>query len=201
MTEEIDLLREIAANTHTNTTIIIAAITALSTVAAASISAYLAYKFNMEKVVSDNTLALQKIHADIITAERLRWLKDIRAKFSKFTVETDKLLQEMVASFSKQSIEDRNVSIISMISAANEQCTDLQLLLNTEKKSQRDLFDLTEKIINETSRCIDKWNEHAFLHKCAKGFDKKEYDGLKQKAFKAIESIGVETWKKIKIFE
>lgn len=168
----------------------VAGITGATAVLTALITSVIAYKMNK------NTLKLErdKIKADVITKERMLWLKQLRENASKFFSEMDfnyNLLKRPVSVPIAEYQEDLDTLAKSIMKNSN----DLLLCLNKEDDTQLALFNS----INEIQLFILHCSSIKTLS--AHPLDDVKYKKIKETFFKAMENIGNETWKQVKSFE
>ncbi|HCJ4700692.1 TPA: hypothetical protein NR723_004922, partial [Salmonella enterica] len=85
-----NLLKQIEENTKPdNSAIWIAIISSISAIAGAAIGAFLLYRGTNKQIKSAAATEDKKLKATIITAERLRWLQELRSRSSEFYANLD----------------------------------------------------------------------------------------------------------------
>jgi hypothetical protein len=181
-----------SGNVPAGSSTLIALISAAAGVFGALAGGLASYLIARQKAKSDLELETKRLQANLVAAERLRWLQDIRERLSNLYKQLDlqyNLLKRPVApalSATKQQQLDE------MSSEIMEQCNMITLMLNPVKPDQAALQDALQDAL-------------AFMltaFQLAAGgttaFNDTEYAKHKQAAFHAMTRLGVETWRQVK---
>lgn len=192
MATELELLQQIAENTSDGSPLRVAWVAGGSAVAGALLSALLSYFGIRETIKSQYAIEQQRLQATIVSAERLRWLQDIRARLAGVYAQMDmqfNLLQRPVSE-SHRSARQNDLDELSKEIMA--QVNIIHLMLNPGKPAQAKLRDSLQA--NQTFLAVhfaqpeEAKTESSFI----------AYQAIKQSAFDAITEIGVETWRQVK---
>jgi len=189
---EIELLQKIPANTATNSSLHVAIVAGGSAVAGALVSALLSYFGIRHTVKLQSQMERQKLQATIVSAERLRWLQEIRTRLSSLYASMDmqfNLLQRPALPSDRrnrrQELDDLSRDIMVQVNV-------ISLMLNPAKPVQERLRGALQAnqgfLLAHFSQPEEAQTESSFI----------AYRNLKQTAFDALTEIGVETWKRIK---
>lgn len=191
MCSTIELLQQIASNTSSNDSVWIAGISAFSALLGAGIGAGVSYL----GVRSNRMLEEKKLKAGLIATERLRWLRELRERFSTFFTQLDMQYNLIKRPVQKEDAKNFQKTLDEYSLSISEQSHLINLMLNPEKPEQ---FAL-RKAINDAK---------AFFLKClaekgleAKDFDDSVYAEIQERALGSITGIGIETWKQVKNLE
>jgi hypothetical protein len=191
MSETIELLRKIAENTGGNSSLWIAAISAGAALGGAGIGAFVSYL----GLRSNRLIESEKIRAGLIATERLRWLKELREKYSSYFARIDVQLthlqrpikpgeeaafQESLDNFSQYVIEHSNMIMVMLNPEDEEQ---LALRRSVLESQQFFMANLAKKKLGELDLDMD------------------QYIAIKDRSLGAIAAIGNETWSQIKNLE
>ena len=190
MATEMELLQQIANNTRGDDSIMIALVSAGAALLGATIGAVVSYL----GLRISRDIEMRKLKAGLIATERLRWLQDIRQRFSSFYSDLDmqfNLLKRPVTQGHKEYQEMMDVYSKSV----SEQCNRIVLMLNPAKPKQADLKQALNGAQAFFLECIAKKTMSAA------DFDDLEYARVKTRAFDAITDIGTETWEQVKGLE
>lgn len=190
MATALELLQQIASNTSTDESINIALISAGAALFGATIGAVVSYL----GLRISRDIEMRKLKAGLIATERLRWLQDIRERFSSFYGGMDiqfNLLKRPVTAGPEafQEILDGYSKSIA------EQCNRITLMLNPAKKRQAELRQALSDAQLFFLKCI------SVKTLAAADFDDDAYAAIRKRAFNAITDIGIETWRQVKELE
>lgn len=191
MATELELLQQIVNNTQGDDSANIAFISAGAALIGASIGAiisYLGLRINRE-------VETRKLKAGLIATERLRWLQDIRQRFSRFSSDLDMQYNLIKRPVKPEERDVFQVTLDTYSKAVSEQCNVIILMLNPSKKHQKDLRDAINEALAFFIDCINKKTE------VINEIDDKKYVLIKTRAFNALTIIGVETWGQVKDLE
>lgn len=193
MHEAIKILQEIANNTASDNTVLIAAITASSAILGASISALISYFVTKRSVESNEKLEGKKLRANIVTVERLRWLQDMRLRLSDLYVQLDMQYVKI-----KQPL---NIPKADLQNELNEYSSNIMLQVNmitlmlSDKGEQLNLKSELQGVLGFMQQCFQKTTSSA------QNFDDPKYSTMKTNIFNYATAIGSETWRKISDLE
>jgi hypothetical protein len=192
--EVIRLLKLIAERTSHDNPAWVALISAGSAVLGAAVVAVFSYLTGRRSADSQERIEKARLHANLITTERLRWLQDIRTRSSHLFAQ-----MEMQYSHLKRPVTGSAAEIQEKIDAYSmrvmEETNIIYLMLNPDKPDQL----AVRKALQDAQRflldCFAKKNEGQTA------FDDDRYRVLKQTAFDSLTSIGIATWARIKELE
>lgn len=192
MPTELELLQKIVDNTSGNSSLQVAWVAGGSAVAGALLTAVLSYFGIRHTIKSQHAIEQQKLQATIISAERLRWLQDIRARMADVYAKMDmqfNLLQRPVSAPNQatrqQELDDLSREIMVQVNI-------IHLMLNPQKDAQAKLRDSLQ--INQQFLSAHFSNPH----QATTASSYSAYQQIKQGAFDALTEIGVETWRQVK---
>jgi len=140
------------------------------------------------KAKSDLELETKRLSANIIAAERLRWLQDIRQRLSILFQQLDlqyNVLKRPNGTASQQQIDDMSSEIMA-------QCNMITLMLNPNKPDQAALRNALQNSLVFMLSIFQQASTGA------RAFNDAQYTAYKQAAFDAMTGLGVETWKQVK---
>ncbi len=156
MSEELQLLQKIADNTAQSDSMAIAFIAASAGVLGAGLTVL------GNHVMSRMTSRTEekRLRASIVTAERLRWLQDLRQRLARFYVQLDmqyNFLKRSVPATSEGKIEYQK-QLDEFSSEVNEQCNIITLMMNPERPEQNNLKTALHNALFFVSQCVQKRN-------------------------------------------
>jgi hypothetical protein len=191
MDRTIALLQIIADNTSRDITVGVALISGIAALLGAAIGGIGGYLGARRSALSQERIEGARMRVNIITAERLRWLQDIRQRLSHLYVEMD-----MQYSFIKRPVAPGSAAATqaehdAMSRKVMEQSHMITLMLNPENEQQaalRHALQEAQAFIMAAFRNYGREVERA----------DETYLRIKQSAFDALTRIGSETWAKIK---
>lgn len=187
MATELELLQQIANNTSGNASLWVAAIAAGSAVLGAAMATWVGYL----TLRANLTVEMKKLETGLITAERLRWLQDLRHRLAQVYRQIDmqyNLLKRPATSEMQEMLDNLSSEVM-------EQCNVMTLMLNPNKEGQAALRDSLQKATAFLLECFNQRNGGETA------FDDRQYTSIKQEAFDAMTSIGIITWRRIKRLE
>ncbi|HAT2781394.1 hypothetical protein ISO89_17690 [Morganella morganii subsp. morganii] len=181
-----------SGNVPTASSTLIALISAAAGVFGALAGGLVSYLVARQKAKSDLELETKRLQANLVATERLRWLQDIRERFSNLYKQLD-----MQYSFAKRPVAPNNIATIQkqldeMSSEIIEQCNMIMLMLNPAKPDQAKLYDTLQLVLTFILRIFQQTPARIT------NLDDSEYATYKQAAFDAMTSLGVETWRQVK---
>jgi len=192
METEIELLRAIAENTSDSSPLSIAWVAGGSAVAGALLAALLSYFGIRHTIRSQHAIEQQKLHATIVSAERLRWLQDIRARMANVYAKMDMQFNLLQRPVSEPHRSARQEELDKMSDEIMTQVNIIHLMLNPAKPAQAKLrhsLQLNQEFLAaHFAQPQEAQTESSFV----------AYRETKQEAFDAITEIGVETWRQVK---
>ena len=193
MPTELELLQRIVENTASSSSLEIAWVAGGSAIAGALATAVLSYFGIRHTIKSQHAIEQQKLQATIVSAERLRWLQDIRGRMADVYAKMDmqfSLLQRLnpTASVIQQELDDLSKDIMVQVNI-------IHLMLNPERAAQAKLRQSLQQNLEFLSAHFSD------PQKAATQSSYTEYLRIKQGAFDALTEIGVETWRQVKALE
>lgn len=185
MPNEIELLKQ--AN---DTTVMIALIVAGS----AMLGSFIQYLVSRDS----NKITADKIKADLISTERLRWLQELRNRYSIFCALLDSQISFLERPIHEGEIQNYQKSIDEFSRKLSEHSCMILTLLNPDKTEQ---LKLRESIMDCQHFFIENLkNKQSVRNGQLEGLDMdmEKYIKIKDKSLIALTVIGKETWSKIK---
>lgn len=181
-----------SSNVSTGSSTLIALISAAAGVFGAAAGGLSSYLVARQKAKSDLELETKRLQANLVATERLRWLQDIRERFSNLYKQLD-----MQYNFAKRPVAPGDIATIQkqldeMSSEIIEQCNMITLMLNPAKPDQAKLYDALQLVLGFIVRVFQQTPARIT------DLDDLEYARYKQAAFDAMTSLGVETWRQVK---
>lgn len=181
-----------SGNAPTGSSTLIALISAAAGVFGALAGGLASYLVAKQKAKSDLELETKRLQANLVATERLRWLQDIRERFSNLYKQLD-----MQYNFAKRPVAPGNIANIQkqldeMSSEIMEQCNMITLMLNPDKPDQAKLYDALQLVLGFIQRVFQQ------MPATITNLDDVEYARYKQTAFDAMTCLGVETWRQVK---
>lgn len=191
-TQSINTVPTPSGNISTGSSTLIALISAAAGLFGAFAGGLTSYLVARQKAKSDLELETKRLQANLVATERLRWLQDIRHRFSNLYKQLD-----MQYSFVKRPVAPGNIATIQkqldeMSSEIMEQCNMIMLMLNPAKPDQAKLYDVLQQVLKFIQRVFQQ------APGTITNLDDIEYAGYKQAAFDAMTCLGVETWRQVK---
>ena len=190
LSKVVELLEKIVTNTSSSMDPLwVAGITGATAVLTALATSVVAYKMNK------NTLNLEreKIKAEIITKERMFWLKQLRENASDFFADMDLFYSLLKREYSDSTIEHQK-EIDNLSQSILRKSNALMFGLIKKDNAQEALYNS----INNTQNFMVKYSMQPSSESANQD---EEYRALKQSFFIAMENIGTETWRQIKNLE
>lgn len=182
MPNEVELLKEII----TNDNIVIAIIAASSALLGSSITAIIHYL----GLRNSNKIKADKVRADLISTERLRWLQELRNEYSIYFTELDYQI-----TFLKRPIQEMEnyQNSLNEFSINNSKHYHMIItLLNPDKEEQL-------KLRLSITKARKFFLNHLEKKQLARlDIDMNIYEQIKDDSLIALTVIGKETWSKIK---
>ena len=189
---ELELLQEIARNTSRVSPLYVAVVAGGSAVAGALVTALLSFLGIRLTVKSQSEIEQLKLHATIVSAERLRWLQDIRSRLSSVYAKMDMQFNLLQRPALPSMYSARQQELDTLSAQIMEQSNIIYLMLNPAKPAQatlRDSLQLAQKfLLAHFAQLEQAKSESSFT----------AYQQIKQGAFDALTSIGTETWRQVK---
>ncbi|EBY1977436.1 hypothetical protein ZH93_18415 [Salmonella enterica subsp. enterica serovar Corvallis] len=188
-----NLLKQIEENTKPdNSAIWIAIISSISAIAGAAIGAFLLYRGTNKQIKSAAATEDKKLKATIITAERLRWLQELRSRSSEFYANLDMNYSLLKRQINPQTTPAYQQAGDELAKTVMIECNQIILLLNPKKHNQQTMRDKCNEALTFFQECVELRNKGSF------NFDDVKYAEIKSQYFNALTEIGIETWKQIK---
>jgi len=170
----------------------VALVSGASGVFGAGVVALLNYRSTSKASDANLQLESKKLHAGLVTTERLRWLQDIRVRLSNLFALLDTqfdLLRRPVSAPQKAS---RQLELDALSQKVMVEINNVTLMLNPNKPDQNDL-----RIALNSSLEIVVSSFAPGAH----SVNSPLYAALKTDAFNALTLIGIETWTQIQKLE
>jgi hypothetical protein len=202
--QSLELLQKIADNTAQSDSIKIAIIAA----AAALFGALLTVLGNYVMARMTRETEEKRLRASIVTAERLRWLQDLRQRLAHFYRQLDMQYNflKRPAGATDEGKKAYQKQMDDFSNDVNEQCNIITLMMNPAKPDQNDLKSALHEAIGFLNHCVQKRN--AITSGAADliipispreiDFNTPAYTEIKRKAFDSLTKIGIVTWNQIK---
>lgn len=205
MSDQLQLLQKIADNTAQSDSMTIAVVAACAGIFGAGLTVLGNYVMaRMTRQIEE-----KRLRASIVTAERLRWLQDVRQRLARFYVQLDMqynyITTRPVPTTPEEKIEfQKQLDVFS--SEVNEQCNIITLMMNPEKPEQSNLKTTLQNALIFVSQCIQIRNTFVSgkagailpLSPSQIPFNNQEYSKIKTEAFDSLTKIGVKTWGQIR---
>lgn len=190
--DELKILQEIARNTSSVSPLYVAVVAGGSAVAGALVTALLSYLGIRQTVRSQSEIEQRKLHATIVSAERLRWLQDIRSRLSNVYAKMDMQFNLLRRPVAAPLHDDRQQELDALSAQIMEQSNVIYLMLNPAKPAQaklRENLQLAQNfLLAHFAQVEQAKSESSFI----------AYQHIKQGAFDALTTIGTETWRQVK---
>lgn len=188
MSKVMEVLEKIAENTASSLDPVwIAAITG----GTAILTALITVGSTVYTQSKNSNLEHQKLIADIITRERMRWLKELRDLASSNYVYID-VQYDLLKRKINVSRENFQTQLDEISKKIMKQSNDIILMLNKNDPIQAEVFNAIQEVQTFIITCV----KEAILDE--QSFDDDKYRKIKNKFFNAMNEIGCETWKQIK---
>ena len=188
MSKGLELLEKIATNTSSS---IDPVWIALITGGTAVLTALITVGATLITSKRNQILEKQKLLADVVTKERLRWLQELRALASNNYVHLD-----LQYNLLKRKVEiDKNEFQAELDGISKKimgQSNDIILMLNKSDPAQAKVFDAVQDAQSFILSCVANCTLEA---QC---FNDQQYGEIKNTFFNAMSDIGNETWEQIK---
>ncbi len=204
MDQYAQLLQKIADNTGHSDSMWVAIIAGAAGVFGAGITALFGY-LTMRK---SQQIEEKKLRASIITAERLRWLQEVRQRLASFYVQLDMQFNWLKRPIPQTDEEKKEYQckLDEFSNVVNEQWHIITLMINPAKPDQNDLKSALQEALVLVKQHIDLRNavvlgkKHLIfpLKPHEVKFDDQNYKRIKTKAFDSLTKIGIDTWNRIK---
>lgn len=198
----VELLQKIVENTGKSDSLWIAVIAGGSAVFGAGISALTAYvvasragDVQLRAAQAQASIERQKLRASVVTAERLRWLQDLRSKVAEFYSYIDMQVMHIARSFNPnaQAIPAAEMDVISK--EAGSRGNQILLMLNPENEEQQALFSS----VNSALTFVNDAFKQATLNKSPP--DRTAIAKIKTQSFSSMHKIGRKAWDKVQGLE
>lgn len=190
MATEIELLQKIAENSASSSPLNVALVAGISAIAGALASAILSYLGIAKTVNFQTQIERQKLQAAVVTAERLRWLQELRLKVSTFYAQIEMQISHLERPVGADAQKYQEMLDAFSLQVAT-QCYAIFLMLDKEKTEQAALYEALDGSLSFV-RMLFSQKGHASLP-----VDKEPFAELKRVAFDALEGIGRKAWKKV----
>lgn len=195
MCDVTQLMQQIADNTARDDSLWIAVVSGGAAILGAGVTAIFSYFVAKKTAETQQKIESKRLHTTIVTAERLRWLQDIRQRQSHLYTQFDMQYNYLKRPVPQEQQANAQAEFDKFSMEIMEQTNNITLMLNPSDPNQAKLAQSLQ-------------DKQAFLLQCfAKRsagtvqFDDQQYADLKKSAFDALIGIGSETWKQIKGLE
>lgn len=145
-----------------------------------------------EKSRSDLSIESQRLTANVVATERLRWLQDIRQRLSRFYQQLDFQYSHLQRPTPPDLQAKKQLLLDEFSAEVMTQCNMITLMLNPGKPDQA---ALRVAVDNGLQLMLENFNPPPAKFP---GFNVSEYAENKRAAFDSMTKIGIETWKQIK---
>ena len=191
MSLKLELLQQIVANTGRSDSIHVALISGGSALLGATIGAGISYL----GLRISRDLEIKKLKASLVATERLRWMRELRERFSAFFTRLD-----MQYSLIKRPVQRDQAAEFQRIldeysSTISEQSHMITVMLDPEIPEQLELRCAVNDALSFFLGCVAKKEFDAM------SFDDCAYADIKDRGLIAISKIGSETWGRVKELE
>lgn len=194
MDEVIQLLKQIADHTSHDNSVWVAAISGSAGVLGAATVAVVSYFSGRRSAASQERIEAARLHTNLVSAERLRWLQDIRKRLSHLFVQMDMQYDHL-----KRPVHDQAAQFQEKLDTYSMQVMEetnfITLMLNPEKVDQAALRNALQEAQQFLKECFMLRSQGIPL------IGDQRYAAVKQTAFDALTSVGVSTWARIKSLE
>lgn len=166
----------------------VALISGAAGVLGAFAGAFASFLVARTKAKSDLELETKRLAANIVAAERLRWLQDIRQRLSTLFQQQDlqyNVLKRPTGATTQQKIDEMSSEIMG-------QSNMITLMLNPNKPDQAALRNALQDSLKFMLSVFQQASSGS------KTFNDAQYAAYKQAAFDTMTRLGVETWKQVK---
>lgn len=191
MQTEIELLQRIAENTSSNSSMSVALAAGGAAFAGTLISALLSY-FGIARTIRAQTLIeRQKLQATVVTAERLRWLQDLRGKVAAFYAQVEVQMSHLERPISAIHSKELQEEIDSISMEVMSSCYAILPMLDSANAEQSKLRSaLNDSLTFAKAKLSEKTHERLSI-------DMSPFARQRTEAFGALEEIGRKAWKKV----
>lgn len=192
MNTELELLKQIAENTSDGSPLYIALVAGGSAIAGALGAAWLSYLGIKETVKSQYTIEQQKLQATIVSAERLRWLQDLRSRMADVFAKMDMQFSLLQRPFSEPQRHLIQKELDALSSDIMVHVNIISFMLNPEKENQgrlRGCLQACQAFLKAHFNQVDQAQSGSSLT---------AYTELKQVSIESLTLIGTETWEQVK---
>jgi nitrate/nitrite-specific signal transduction histidine kinase len=191
MPTELELLQKIAENTSGGQPLFVALVAGGSAIAGSLLTGILSYIGIRHTIASQNEIERAKLQASIVTAERLRWLQDLRNKVAAFYANIEMQLSHLKRPVTETKAAEFQELLDRFSESVMKDCYSIFPMLDREKDHQRELHDALNETLTFAKKTFAK-KTFAPLQ-----FDVEEIKLIKSKAFDALEAIGRKAWTKV----
>lgn len=195
MSSELDLIQQIADNTARLDSVWIAAISGGAAVLGALAVVLANYLVARKSAESQLKIETARLRVTVVTTERLRWLQDIRQRLSKLYGQMDMQYYHLKRPVPKDQSAQFQQTLDTSSAEIIEQSNVITLMLNPKKPEQAALREALEESMAFLSQYTTKERSDVAV------FDDTRYVLIKQKAFDALTSIGIQAWDRIQKLE
>jgi hypothetical protein len=191
MSHVADLLQQIANNTAKDSSLWVAIVAGGAAILGAVVTAIFSYCVAARTAKSQRAIESDRLHASIVTAERLRWLQDIRQRFSELYAELDMQYNRLKRPVPADQAAAFQRTMDKFSAKITEQSNVITLMLNPGKADQAALGNSLQGTLAFLTACFSEKNQGRV------DFDDAQYALLKQTAFDSLTRIGIATWARI----
>lgn len=195
MTDILQLLQQIVDNTSRDDSVLVAAVSGGAAVLGAFAGALVSYLVAKKAAESQLQIETARLRATVVTTERLRWLQDIRQRLSQLYRQMDMQYNHLKRPVPQGQSAQVQQTLDALSAEIIEQCNVITLMLNPHKSEQAALRDALQEAMSFLSQCFTQKS------KGVTSFDDLRYAAVKQTAFDALTSIGIQAWDRIQRLE
>lgn len=195
MTCSLQILQQIADNTAHDNSVWVAAVSGGAAVLGAFAGALVSYIVARRAAESQLQIETARLRATVVTTERLRWIQDIRQRLSQLYRQMDMQYNHLKRPVPQGQSAQVQQTLDTLSAEIMEQSNVITLMLNPNKPEQAALRDALQQAMSFLSECFNKKSEGTAI------FNDPRYASIKQVAFDALTSIGIQTWDRIQKLE
>lgn len=195
MPTQLELLQRIAENTCNSSPLLVAWVAGGSAVAGALLTALLSYFGIKHTIKSQFAIEKQKLQANLVSAERLRWLQDIRSRLADVYAKMDIQFNLLQRPSTEHDQAARQSELDELSNTIMVQVNIIYLMLNPKKAAQAKL----RNSLQANQQFLAAHLSHPEQANTESSFT--AYRDIKQGVFDALTEIGVETWRQVKALQ
>lgn len=191
MSSKLELLQQIVANTGRSDSISVALISGGSALLGAAIGAGISYL----GLRISRDLEIKKLKASLVATERLRWMRELRERFSAFFTRLDMQYSLIKRPVQRDQAAAFQRTLDEYSSTISEQSHMITVMLDPGIPEQMELRRAINDALSFFLECVARKEFDAM------SFDDGAYTSIKDRGLIAISKIGSETWGRVKELE